>query len=537
MITLTACGKKNADNLAKVETADNTNGVNTKGGNSGDIVNIGVTDIIGSLNPLLQDGTEVVKYAASLSFLSLVELNKDLEFEAQIAKEITTEDNKHFTIKLDENATWSDGTPITSKDVLFSFLCWASQEVGNTGMSIYKIEGVGDDGYVEAGTEEISGIKAIDEKTVEITTKSEMALYAFNNIYGRYILILPEHILGNVPKEDLLTYKWFNAPTVISGPYFITDFDLNHYVTYTANDNYWKGVPKIKNLNIKVVTSSQLLAGLQSGEIDLVQQTTGVILQEDYESVKALNNISVFEGTPVTNQSIFINTNNITDARIRQAILYGIDRETILNEILNGNGEIVDGFLASAGPFYDSSLKPVEYDPQKAAALVKEAVADGWDPSTQYTFYVNSGDTTFVQVASFFTAQLAEIGINLKVNTVDLSTLMSVAGNKEFDIMAIQYTFTPVDPYTDVDWLLSKEGWTGYYNEEISAALVKTQTVKEMEEMKDLYLTIDTHVQKEVPMISAYIISALGAKSNRLQNVVPDVYGTFLNVHEWEIAE
>jgi peptide/nickel transport system substrate-binding protein len=334
-----------------------------------------------------------------------------------------------------------------------------------------------------------------------------------------------------------LTYKWFNAPTVISGPYFITDFDLNHYVTYTANDNYWKGVPKIKNLNIKVVTSSQLLAGLQSGEIDLVQQTTGVILQEDYESVKALNNISVFEGTPVTNQSIFINTNNITDARIRQAILYGIDRETILNEILNGNGEIVDGFLASAGPFYDSSLKPVEYDPQKAAALVKEAVADGWDPSTQYTFYVNSGDTTFVQVASFFTAQLAEIGINLKVNTVDLSTLMSVAGNKEFDIMAIQYTFTPVDPYTDVDWLLSKEGWTGYYNEEISAALVKTQTVKEMEEMKDLYLTIDTHVQKEVPMISAYIISALGAKSNRLQNVVPDVYGTFLNVHEWEIAE
>ncbi len=537
MITLTACGKKNADNSAKVENADNISGVNTKGGNSGDIVNIGVTDIIGSLNPLLQDGTEVVKYAASLSFLSLVELNKDLEFEAQIAKEITTEDNKHFTIKLDENATWSDGTPITSKDVLFSFLCWASPEVGNTGMSIYKIAGVGDDGYVEAGAEEISGIKAIDEKTVEITTKSEMALYAFNNIYGRYILILPEHILGDVPREDLLTYKWFNAPTVISGPYFITDFDLNHYVTYTANDNYWKGVPKIKNLNIKVVTSSQLLAGLQSGEIDLVQQTTGVILQEDYESVKALNNINVFEGTPVTNQSIFINTDNITDTRIRQAILYGIDRETILNEILNGNGEIVDGFLASAGPFYDSSLKPVEYDPQKAAALVKEAVADGWDPSTQYTFYVNSGDTTFVQVASFFTAQLAEIGINLKVNTVDLSTLMSVAGNKEFDIMAIQYTFTPVDPYTDVDWLLSKEGWTGYYNEEISAALVKTQTVKEMEEMKDLYLTIDTHVQKEVPMISAYIISALGAKSNRLQNVVPDVYGTFLNVYEWEIAE
>ncbi|WP_097014525.1 ABC transporter substrate-binding protein [Anaerocolumna aminovalerica] len=537
MVALTACGKKNADNSVGNLTADHDNGANTEGGNSGNIVNIGVTDTIGSLNPLLQDGTEVVKYAASLSFLSLVELNKNLEFEAQIAKEITTEDNKHFTIKLDENATWSDGTPITSKDVLFSFLCWASPEVGNTGMSIYKIEGIGDDGYVETGAEEISGIKAIDEKTVEITTKSEMALYAFNNTYGRYILILPEHILGSVPKEDLLTYKWFNTPNVISGPYFITDFDLNHYVTYVANDNYWKGSPKIKSLNIKVVTSSQLLAGLQSGEIDLVQQTMGVILQEDYESVEALSNITVFEGTPVTNQSIFINTDNIRDVRIRQAILYGIDREIILNEILKGNGEIVDGFLASAGPFYDSSLKPTEYNPQKAAALVKEAEADGWDPSTQYAFYVNSGDTTFTQVASFYTAQLAEIGINLKVNTVDLSTLMSVAGSREFDIMAVQYTFTPVDPYTDVDWLLSKDGWTGYYNEEVAAALVKTQTVKDNEEIKNLYLTIDTYVQKEVPMISAYIISALGAKSNRLQNAVPDVYGTFLNVHEWEIAE
>ena len=58
-----------------------------------DIVNIGVTDTLSSVNPLLQDGTEVVKYTTSLAFLPLVELNKDLEFVGQLAKEITTEDN------------------------------------------------------------------------------------------------------------------------------------------------------------------------------------------------------------------------------------------------------------------------------------------------------------------------------------------------------------------------------------------------------------------------------------------------------------
>jgi peptide/nickel transport system substrate-binding protein len=308
-------------------------------------------------------------------------------------------------------------------------------------------------------------------------------------------------------------------------------------VTYASNDNYWKGAPKIKNLNIKVVTASQLLTGLQSGEIDLVQQTMGGILQEDYASVKALKNVKVYDGTPITNQSIFFNTEKITDKRVRQAILYAIDRKTILNEMLSGKGEIVDGFLASAGPFYDKSLNTTTYDPKKAAALLQEAAANGWDKSTQYNFYVNSGDTTFLQVASYISAQLKELGVNLKVNTVDLSTLMSVAGSGEFDVMAIQYTYTPVDPYTDISWLLSKEGWTKYSNDEISQALAKTQTTRNIDEMKAQYLKVDTYVQQEVPMISAYIISALGAKSNRLENAVPDVYGTFINVQDWDIAQ
>lgn len=384
-VALTACSNKNGDkggnNSSDKELTDESKNNNS----NNDIINIGVTDTLSSVNPLLQDGTEVVKYTTSLAFLPLVELNKDLEFVGQLAKEITTEDNKTFTIHLDENAVWSDGQAITSEDVVFTFLLWASPEIGSTGMSIEKIEGTGDNGYVEPGADSISGVVALDEHTVQITTKSEMALHSFQNIYGRYILILPKHVLGDVPRGDLLSYDWFNAPTVVSGPYFIKDVDLNHYVTMEANENYFKGAPKIKKLNFKVVTASQLLAGLRSGEIDLVQQTTGAILQEDYDSVRALDNITVYDGTPVTNQSIFINTERITDARIRQAILYGIDRQTILNDLLKGQGEIVEGFLASAGPFYDEGVTPVEYNPDKAAQLLSEAEADGWDKSTKYT--------------------------------------------------------------------------------------------------------------------------------------------------------
>lgn len=526
--SLVACSKKNNDN--------NKGGSSDKDVTQEDIVNVGVTDSLSSVNPLLQDGTEVVKYTTSLEFLPLVELNKDLEFVGQLAKDITTEDNKTFTIHLDERAVWSDGEPITSEDVVFTYLLWTSPEIGSVGMSMEKIEGTGDDGYAEKGATSLSGVVAVDEHTVEITTKTEMALHSFKNIFGRYILILPEHILGEVPREDLLSYDWFNAPTVVSGPYFINDVDLNHYVTLEANDNFFLGAPKIKNLNIKVVTASQLLAGLRSGELDLVQQTTGAILQEDYDSVRALDNIKVYDGTPVTNQSIFFNVERVTDVRIRQAIMYGIDRQTILNDMLKGQGEVIEGFLASAGPFYDD-VTPTAYNPDKAIELLNEAEADGWDRSTQYTFYVNSGDTTFVNIASFIAAKLGEIGLNVKINTVDIATLLSVAGTGKFDLLAVQYTYTPVDSYTDISWLLSKGGWTRYHNDIIMDALYMTQKSTDIDEIIKQYRIVTDITQQDVPMISAYIISAIGAVNNRLKNVVPDVYGTFINVNEWEVVK
>jgi len=534
-VSFMACSNKKSDN-GNVNSSGDEAAKNGQS-NSKDIVNIGVTDNLSSVNPLLQDGTEVVKYTTSLEFLPLVELNRDLEFVGMLAKEITTEDNRNFIIRLDENAVWSDGEPITADDVVFTFLLWASPEIGSTGMSIEKIEGTGDNGFVEPGADSVSGVVALDEHTVRITTKTEMALHTFQNIYGRYILTLPKHVLEDVPRENLLSYDWFNAPTVVSGPYFIRDVDLNHYVTLEANDNYFKGKPKIKNLNIKVVTASQLLAGLRTGEIDLVQQTTGAILQEDYDSVRALDNITVYNGTPITHQSIFINTERITDVRVRQAILYGIDRQTILNDLLKGQGEVVDGFLASAGPFYDAGVTPTPYDPEKAAQLLSEAEADGWDKSTRYTFYVNSGDTTFTQIASFIAAKLGELGLNIKVNTVDIASLLSTAGSGDFDLLAVQYTYAPVDPYTDASWLLSKGGWTRYHRDEVANALDITQKTGDINEIIKQYRIVTDYVQQEVPMISAYVISALGAVNNRLKNAVPDVYGTFINVHEWEIAD
>ena len=532
-VTAVGCGTSGSntgsqpqgENAAATETAEA----------SDDIVNIGVTNTLGTLNPLLMDGGEVNKYATSLMFLPLVELNSNLEFEGEIADSVTTEDNKNFIVHIDEKASWSDGEKITADDVVYTALRLTSPVIGNTSMMYYVFEGVGDDGFTEEGAESIDGIKAIDDATVQFTTKEEMSLTTFENSYARYLMTLPKHVIEQYTEEELKTAGWFNHPDVVSGPYMVTDFDVDHYISYKANENYWKGAPKIAKLNIKIVSGSQLYAGLQSGEIDITQPTMSVIPEEDYDSVEALSNVNAVYGEPVTNQSVFIQTENVPDVRVRQAMLYAIDRKMVLEQLLKGKGEVVDGFLSSASPFYDDSIIPAEQDVEKAKELLAEA---GWDGSQTLRFYVNSGDSAFVNAANVFVAQWAAVGIKVEVQTVDFATLMSVAGTNDYDILAVQYTYAPVDPYPDVAWLLGGEdSWTGYGDDSVNEALAKTQTTSDMDEIKGLYSVVDQKVQEDVPMFSAYIVSAQAAVNKRLVNATPSVYGFFNNVEQWEITK
>ena len=346
---------------------------------------------------------------------------------------------------------------------------------------------------------------------------------------------MPKHVIEKFSEAELTTQDWFNHPDVVSGPFMVTDYDTDHYISYVANKNYWKGAPKIDKLNIKIVDSSQVYSGLQSGEIDVTHHTMTNIPQEDMESIEALDNVNVVYGSPVTNQSVFIQTENIPDVRVRQALVYAIDRQKIVDELLKGHGEVVEGFLSSASPYYDDSITPYGYDPEKAKELLAEA---GWDGSQTLRFFVNSGDGTFVNAAQVMVAQWAAVGIKVEVQTVDLATLMSMAGSTDYDLFAVQYTYPPIDPSVDIAWLLSgAESWTGYSDPSIDEALGKVGTTEDIAGLKELYATIDKKVQEDVPMFSAYIISAQGAVSKRLTNVHANVYGFFNNIQEWDVVE
>lgn len=499
------------------------------------IVNIGVTDSLGGINPLTNDQTWINKYAVDIQFLPLGDLDENLNFQYILADSITMEDDRNFIVHINDKATWSDGMPVTAEDVEFTFLRLASPVIGNPTMLLDVFEGVGDDGFVEEGASGVAGVQVIDDKTIRFTTKYPIARTTFENSYACYLHTLPKHIIEKFGEDELATADWFNHPDVISGPYRVTDYDVNHFISYTANEKYWMGAPKIHKLNFKIIDSSQVYSGLKSGEIDVTHHTMTAIPQEDYESIEALDNIDVVYGSPVTNQSVFIQTANIEDVRVRKALVYAIDRNQILEQLMKGHGEVVDGFISSASPLYDNTIVPLEYNPEKAKELLKEA---GWDENRTLRFYVDSGDGTFVNAAQVMAAKWADVGIKVEIQTVDLATLMTIAGSTDYDFFAVQYTYAPIDPYSDVSWLLGGEGsWTGYADDTVSEVLEKTQTTGDTEEIKGYYSIVDRKMQEDVPMFSVYIISAQGAVNRRITGVNANVYGFFNNIHEWDIVE
>lgn len=520
MLTLTACGGSGS-----------TDSKQAKGGKK--IVNVGIMNAPSGFNPL--DSSDVAQnVCTAILFQPLVDLGNDLKFVPMLADSIETKDNKTFTVKLNAKAKWTDGKPVTADDVIFTLGLIANPKVPATIASNFNlIAGLDANGKNPAGGD-ISGVKKVDDHTLTIATKAPVDLTVFEDSVGKNLKTVPQHVLKDMAPDKIFQSSFTQKPEVTDGPFKLVTYQKDQYVQFDANKDYFKGAPKLDQFFFKIMPGANITVQLQSGEIDMNDPNLGLIPFQDYDKVKAMSNVTAeSKGIQSTIQTLMINVTTVPDPKVRKAISYAINRGTVINKLLKGDGEAIEAPYLSSSPYINKSITPTPYDPEKAKQLLKEA---GWDMSKPLRFDVPSGNIVREQVADIIAENLKSVGFNVQIQKYDFVTSLAKAKKHDFDIYIVGIPVNPVNP--DLSNIL-KPGATlnlsAYNNKDLAALLEAGKNEVDPQKRKDIYNKLQEIFAQDLPCPGVYVQNSLKAVSKRVTVGKPKEYGMYLDLYQWDV--
>lgn len=520
MFTFTACGGSGSTDSKQTKTSKK-------------VINVGIMNAPSGFNPLESSDVSQNECSAIL-FQPLVGLNNDLKFVPMLADSIETKDNQNFTIKINDKAKWTDGKPVTTDDVIFTFGLIANPKVASSVSSNFNIiQGLDEKGKNTSGGD-ISGIKKVDDHTLTISTKAKVDINIFNDSVSKYLKTVPQHVLKDVAPDKLYQSAFIQKPDVTDGPFKLVTYQKDQYVQFDANKDYFKGAPKLDQLFFKIMPGANITVQLQSGEIDMNDPNLGLITFQDYDKVKAMSNLTTeTKGPQSTVQTLMINVDTIKDPKMRKAISAAINRDMVITKLLKGDGETIESPYISSSTYIDKSITATPYDPEKAKQLIKES---GWDTSKVIRFDVPSGNTVREQVADIITENLKSVGLNVKVEKYDFVTSLAKAKKHDFDIYIVGIPVNPVNPDLSSTLMPGAPLNLSNYNNPALAALLKAGINEiDMTKRKDIYNKIQAILAQDLPCPSIYVQNSLKAVSKRVTVGKPKEYGMYLDLYQWDV--
>src|SRR5690625_2429498 len=323
---LVACGEELPD-LSENGEADAEATEFNVDTSSNDTLVIGMSNAPHSKNPFFAQGTSAV-WTMGFFYETLLNQVSATEFVPRLG-EFETEDNQTFTVRLNPEAMWTDGEPVTAEDVAFTINTIAHPEVLTTfGAKISMIEGTDESGKMEEGMEELPSVEVVDDHTLTLRTKVPVDINYISEFLGTGVLSAPEHVFADIPKAELHNSEPAVNPTVFNGAYEFVEYEEENYLHMTANEDYYRGAPKIQDIYVRVLSNEAMVTELQSGGIHMVSQGGfGDVPHHDIALVEAEDHLVVEEYSSPNVQYLSINNSNprFEDVRVRQAFAYALD--------------------------------------------------------------------------------------------------------------------------------------------------------------------------------------------------------------------
>ena len=292
--------------------------------------------------------------------------------------------NKKATIKIKDGIKWSDGQPLTADDVIYAYEVVGNKDYPGVRYTEESQKIVGMKEYHSGSAKNISGIKKIDDKTVEISfSQLGQSIYAVGN--GLIGNALPKHYLKDVPIKDLISSDKIRIKPVTLGPYNLTKVSRGESLEFTANPYYYRGKPKINKAILQVVNSQSIVAALKAGKYDYVMSMPDSLYNnyKDLKNIETLGQQDLYysylsfklghydkaKGENITDPNA-----KMADVRLRQSLAYGINVEEIAQAFYFGlRQEATSSIPPVFKKYFPKDLKGYPYNPEKAKQLLDEA--------------------------------------------------------------------------------------------------------------------------------------------------------------------
>jgi peptide/nickel transport system substrate-binding protein len=306
-----------------------------------------------------------------------------------------------YTFHLRKGLKWSDGEPFSSKDVLFTFKLYMNPDSSNLVDTFAEVAGAAD--FKEHKTTSPEGLTAPDDNTFVMKLSGPDSEFLSTQVWP-LLPIMPEHVLGTKNPKDLANDPWFRAPTTGMGPFKFVKWETDQFVEMERNPNYWKPV-SIERMFFREADPNVAVAGMVAGDIDLMEPAAS-----DIETLQTSGSVQI-ESAPDTGIIIIaplMEKPPFDNVKVRQAFLYAMDRQGVVDTVFKGHASIVNTHMRIA-KYLPTDLNPYAHDPAKAKQLLKEA---NWDPSYEWKIQWATGNKIREQIATILAANLQEVGVN-----------------------------------------------------------------------------------------------------------------------------
>ena len=413
-----------------------------------------------------------------------------LEVEPSLAKSWTiSADGTEYTFELRGGVKFHDGSDFNAKAVEFNFDRMLDENHAYHDTGPFPLS------FFFSAVEDV---EAVDEDTVKFKLNSPYAPFLSNLAYPTGLIVSP----NAVKKHG----KEFGRNPSGTGPFKFAEWEANSKVVVVRNDNYFGGAPALEAVVFRPITDANTrVAEMLSGGIDVM-----VEIPPDSVSQFTGNDYKLLEQAGPHLWFLILNAKEgpFADKRVRQAVNYAIDKKTLVEQVLQGTAEVASGPTPPAFSWaYNDSLQPYPYDPAKAKKLIEEAGHAG----ATLTFYVTEGGSGMldpVPMGTAIQADLAKVGLNVKIETYEWNTFLGkVNPGLEGKADMAEMAWMTNDPDTLPYLALRTEAWpdkggfnSGYYsNPEVDKLLDAARKSTDQAERATLYKEMQSVVYEDAP--------------------------------------